>query len=419
MIAALALALAPTLLGPGEPPPVAHPGPPVYVEVFVEPARVAVQFTGEQATLARWLGLEDPEAVYESPLSSADRGELETAIRAFLSAHEPIHVDGDAVTPRLRIEDLDVPPDEVTGYGVPALRFVVRCDVAELPRQVGLTWEVWEGLAWFDAVKLPVVFRSFGEATLAFLTPEEPGYTWRPEVVLPPEPVPVPGIAPIRTAGPEPLRLPLVSVGLALALLGGLRPLRRAGVGRPALGALALSVLVTGFILRSTAVVSVSAPWRGPVAVPDPESAERIFTELLRNVYRAFDAPDESRVYETLRVCVTDELLDQLYGEIYESLILRGEGGAMCQIEAVEFGAGDVDVEATYEPWDVVPEEREDAPFFRARQSWTVRGRVSHWGHEHSRENAYEAEYVVRNDGDGWRLASCEILDHSRVDRDG
>lgn len=418
MIAALALAAA--LVGPmGEPPPVVHPGPPVYVEVFVEAGRVAVQFTGEQATLAKWLGLADPEAVYESPLSTADRTLLSAAIEGFLSAHDPVRVDGEEVTERLVLEDLDVPPDEVTGYGVPALRFVARCDVPELPRQVELFWEVWEGLAWFDAVKLPVVFRSFGEATLAFLTPEEPGYTWRPEVVRPPEPGPPMDVAPIRTGGPEPVRVPLLSLGLGLALLGALRPLRRAGIGVFVICVLTASVGLTGYILRSTAVVDFQPPWRPSVTVPDEATAARIFTDLLRNVYRAFDAPDEDRVYQTLRVSVTDELLDQLYGEIYESLILRGEGGAMCQIESIEFGAGEMDVEAAYEPWDVVPEEREGSPFFRARQSWTVRGRVSHWGHEHSRENAYEAAYIVRNDGDGWRLASCEILDHSRVDRDG
>ena len=43
MIAALALALASALTAPVyEPPPAPHPGPPVYVEVFVEPERVAV-----------------------------------------------------------------------------------------------------------------------------------------------------------------------------------------------------------------------------------------------------------------------------------------------------------------------------------------------------------------------------------------
>ncbi|MGA1524011.1 MAG: hypothetical protein ACO4CZ_08595 [Planctomycetota bacterium] len=417
MIAALALLTVP-FLALEEPPPRPHPGPPVYVEVFVEPERVAVQFTGEQKTLAAWFGL-DPEHVFEAPLSTADRDVLSASVAAFLAAHEPVRIDGEAVTARLRIEELAVPPDEVTGYGVPALRFMARCDVPSLPRQVELRWDVWEGLAWFDAVKLPVVFRSFGEATLAFLTPEEPGYTWRPEVVRPPEPGPLAGVAPIRTGGPEPWRVPLVSLGLGLLLLGGWVPLRRAGVGLPVLGVLAVSFVTTGFILRSTAVWTVVPPWSPAISVPAEDAAARIFTDLLRNVYRAFDAPDESSVYDTLRVCVTEELLDQLYGEIYESLILRGEGGAMCQIEAIEFGGGAIDVAASYEPWDVVPEDHEDAPFFRARQSWTVRGRVSHWGHEHSRENAYEAEYIVRNDGDGWRLASCEILDHSRVDRDG
>ena len=52
-----------------------------------------------------------------------------------------------------------------------------------------------------------------------------------------------------------------------------------------------------------------------------------------RNIYGAFDAASEDEIYDLLATSVDTALLDELYGEIYESLILRSEGGAVCRIE--------------------------------------------------------------------------------------
>lgn len=406
----VSIALAAPRLADGVP----HPGPPVYVEVDVGEAEVTFKFTGEQYTLNRWFGKADPDTTYADPLPPPDAEWVAAAVRELLERDDPITIDGERREPR--IGAIEIPPDEVTGYGVPALTFTLRYPVEEQPRSLGVVWKEWERLMWFDKVKLPIVFRSFGEAQLVFLTPAEPGYTWRPESVVPRE---RPQVAALEAPPPPTFPLPLVSAAVVAALLCGFPFLVRARVGAMVILALTLSAGVTAWFARHAAVVEVRNPLRPEIEVPDEAEATELFDQLLRNVYAAFDARTEDEIYDLLAVSVAPELLDQMYGEVYESLILRGQGGAVCQIEKVEVLEREVDVDAEYQPWDVVPPEHQDDPFFRARWKWRVYGVVSHWGHEHRRVNSYEASYIVRNDGTGWKIAGCEILDQSRVDSDG
>lgn len=391
-----------------------HPGPPVYVEVEIDAEHVVFRFTGEQTTLRRWFDGATPQSFFVDPMTAAEVEAVRGAVAELMADLQAFTIDGIPIEPM--IEAIAVPPDEVTGYGVPALTFALRCDVEALPRTVGIVWRYWDGLSWFDAIKLPVLFRSFGEAQLAFLTPEEPGHTWRPESVVPRA---RPSVVALDAPPPPTIPLPLVSVAVVGALLLAFPFLVRARVGAAVLLALTCSAGLTAWIARNAAIVEVRNPLRRAIEVPPEAAATDLFDRLLRNVYRAFDARTESEIYDRLATSVAPALLDQMYGEVYESLILRGEGGAVCQIEDIEVLEREVDVDAVYEPWDIVPEGREDDPFFRVRWKWRVHGVVSHWGHEHRRVNSYEASYIVRNSGDGWRIAACEILDQSRVDSDG
>jgi hypothetical protein len=404
----VSLGLAAVLAGPAP-----HPGPPVYVEVRVDEGAVRCVFTGEQMTLCRWLGKADPDLAFAAPLAGGDEAWIRERVAAFAAEHQPFAIDGRTSDPT--VAGIEIPAEESTGYGVPALRFELVYPVEERPQTVSVHWQVWERMEWYAAVKLPVMFRALGGVQPAFLTPTDPGYTWRPSEVVPP---PRPQVAAVQAPPPPTWPIPLASLGVLLGYLGGLPWLRRARIGASVLAALGASACLTAWILRGVAVVEVRNPLRPAIAVPAEAEARALFDRLLRNVYAAFGGRSEGEIYDLLAVSVAPELLDPLYVEIYESLILRQEGGAVCQVESIEVveEATSVDVDAVYEPWDIVPEGREDAPFFRVRWKWRVRGLVSHWGHEHRRINEYEADYVVRNDGGGWRLAAWDVLDHSWVD---
>ena len=138
--------------------------------------------------------------------------------------------------------------------------------------------------------------------------------------------------------------------------------------------------------------------------MPSVEEAGFIFESLHRNIYRAFDYTTEDDIYETLARSVRGELLDEVYGEVYESLILRDQGGAVCKIQGTRILTSEVEL----------PEE-DDATSFHVTCSWQVRGKVGHWGHTHVRVNEYRARYTVSGDGERWKISAVETLDQRRL----
>ena len=69
--------------------------------------------------------------------------------------------------------------------------------------------------------------------------------------------------------------------------------------------------------------------------MPAVAAAETIFTPLPRDIYRAFDYVEEGEIYDALARSVQGDLLDELYQQVYRSLIMHEEGGAVSRVQAV------------------------------------------------------------------------------------
>ena len=102
-------------------------------------------------------------------------------------------------------------------------------------------------------------------------------------------------------------------------------------------------------------------------------------------------------------------------GGIAPLLQLRRHGGAVCQVEEIEVLERDVDFERARPEVDGLEGAR---PSFWVSWTWRVHCQVVHWGHRHRRMNHYEADYLVRNEGRQWRIATVEVRDSLRVDDD-
>jgi hypothetical protein len=131
-----------------------------------------------------------------------------------------------------------------------------------------------------------------------------------------------------------------------------------------------------------------------------------VFRPLHANIYLAFDYTDEGQVYDALARSVDGQLLDDLYNEIYRSLVMEEEGGAVSRIRHVEPISNRVTSIGLLE--GVIA--------FSVEARWQVDGAVSHWGHSHSRTNEYLAEYTVVSGPEGWRIAASRVLEQTRVD---
>ena len=165
--------------------------------------------------------------------------------------------------------------------------------------------------------------------------------------------------------------------------------------------ALARVMLACAFVLGPVAGVGLALPF-SVGSVPGPARAKRILTGVLPNVYRAFEFPTESAVYDRLALSVTGETLREVYLEHRRAVRMEERGGARARVEAVEV----LEVEAV---------EPGDAGGFAADAVWTVGGTVTHFGHRHFRQNRYDARVVVVPVDGHWKIRSIEVFDEERL----
>ncbi|MCA8968823.1 MAG: hypothetical protein KDC95_03540 [Planctomycetes bacterium] len=170
-------------------------------------------------------------------------------------------------------------------------------------------------------------------------------------------------------------------------------------------GIVAVIVGAACYPLRS---IDVAVPFTREV-LPDEAQERAIFEALHTNVYRAFDFGTEDEIYDALARSVDDRLLDSVYNEVYQSLVVQEEGGAMSKVRGVEIVDADVQLKD--------PSEGGDEPVtFSVECRWRVTGTVVHWGHSHWRTNEYQARYTLRRDADRWRIVDVDLESQKRIE---
>jgi outer membrane protein assembly factor BamB len=145
------------------------------------------------------------------------------------------------------------------------------------------------------------------------------------------------------------------------------------------------------------------------VATLDSKEAVERFTSLHQNIYRAFDYANENEIYDTLAQSVAGPALDTIYDNVYQSLILRDQGGAITTVKRVEM------LDSALLP----AEGHSELPQYRVRCHWRVAGMVAHWGHVHNRTNEYKAIYTLAWAKNGWKIVGVEVLSQERVGTSG
>jgi hypothetical protein len=166
--------------------------------------------------------------------------------------------------------------------------------------------------------------------------------------------------------------------------------------------------VILGFLLLDVGQVSVVLPWAQEFERPSEQEAKEIFASLHKNLYRAFDYETEDQVYDTLARSVRGDLLEQVYTQILETLIMRDQGGAVSKVVEVE----KVNCLVTF-PDDPA------APWYTIQCVWRVHGKVGHYGHTHVRVTEYRAQFKVTEEQGTWKIADMEILGQMRIDDGG
>ncbi len=371
------------------------------MQVKVVEQRVEVQLSGEQLTMSPWFNQTDP---LESPLDPAKGAMLLEAGQALLGDLYSLTVDGELVAGKVtRVQSF---PDFGPGNPEPSLQFDIVHSLSSEPRTVGIVWNAFDRLGEGDASKLPLVLDAEDEFDFRTLVLEEPESIWHSgsarRIVAPEffeeEPV------------FEAATIPALSLSLILVAILATISSARARQGRTKLAPIVSVVLLAGAAL-SWNIGRIPSPFARTISLPAAEEATALFERLHRNIYSAFDSHSEDQIYDVLVRSVDLGILDQIYGDVYESLIMRDEGGAISQVESVDVLERQVFLGDGEEPE------------FDVDWRWTVKGVVTHYGHQHQRVNRYRAKYNVGLVNGAWKIRSVEIQEQERVpleeDNDG
>jgi hypothetical protein len=379
--------LLPFLLAVAGAPP--HPGPPLNLQVEVQDGAVLVQLLGEQKLLNGLFGL-DSERRLVDPVSAADLELVKAGALDRLGSSMTLTVDGEVIEPVLSsVKFFQAGLDNYE----PSLQVELRFPCLGTPDEVVFDWTLFPTDDF-----IPGVIRNGVQFEWFQLTPADPGFTWYPrEVVLEAGALVRPAAAPGERGRGGRLWPAALALGLGLVIAFLLRPLG----ARLAAGTLGIA--------SAALLVAWGSAQPAGFRLPTEDEAIELFEGLHRAIYASLSARSEDELYAILASAVDKDVMDELYSELRESMVLRREGGAWCQVRSVEPLGSELTLSDE-------PAASEEDLAFEVEWKWRVEGDVTHYGHTHTRTNVYRALYQVAHDGEGWKIQGWEVLEHSRAD---
>ena len=240
-------------------------------------------------------------------------------------------------------------------------------------------------------------------------SPEEPEFLWvrspaevtRLNVIIPEELEPGDGNS--GAGNVEARRLPIASILAGAAGLIFFAGAAFVDVKLPLrFGGLAIAATAAFFLLPES-----GARTSFDHGITEAQSVE-VFRKLQANLYSAFDFETEDEIYAVLEQSVDGALLDDVYSEVYRSLIVEDRGRALCKVqklEVLETGSDAVD-----------PGKDGRAQRFDITCHWRVYGIVNHFEHIHRRVNEYRADYRLTHREAGWKITGVAVSQQDRLD---
>jgi hypothetical protein len=398
-------------------------------------ADVRIRISDEVVTFSIQMNVAFLDEIADIPRENMDDVapvEEQSVIDAFIALireKNKVTIDGFEVKPALREVTFHRPGPEFlplfpqSGWrGLLRVQAIIDYPSKSAPQSISMIWGGYprdlisaaaEGVDPDNASMLTIAALLTAEGTEKIInfSQAEPEFTWHAEDTdAGARFLPVPDLAQSNSAN-DSIALPSVSLAILGVMVLMLISIRFSGhwpARRKACYMLIPIFLIASGATFSLGTVSIANPFRAGPKLPTPDEAKSIFLPLHANIYRAFDYTSQDDIYDALAQSVDGELLDSLYNEVYRSLIMQEEGGAVSRVQSV------TPIETTVVSIGLLPPD--DQPGFTVRTRWQVEGAVYHWGHSHTRVNEYEAEYSVIGGTHGWRIAGNRIIEQFRLD---
>ena len=377
----------------------------VYSFIYINNSEVRNEVLIPLANLAALIEFERADPSF---LTVAEQAVAAEQIQRFFSVGNPVQIDGVEVQPVF---------DRIDFYGLDLRDFAVQAEKRKVsmangrvgiimrypakgsPLKVDVAWDKFneETMRSIDAVAFP--FKEVKKVSFSMFLKKNV-YSW--EATDAPE---LPSVTNVDLADPryhvEPVvvAIPVVTVAcFLLALIALCLSFVRAVNG--ALLGTAVVLGLAGGLATNVGNVDVVSPLErsGRLAIADA-TADTIFLQLHRNLFRSFDYHQESQIYDTLARSVHGPLLRKLYLQINDSLRISEQGGAVSKIEDVQILSGLKQAEPFVENG------------FQYRCKWNIVGTIEHWGHIHERTNQYDASFEVKVIDGTWKIVAMDVLD--------
>ncbi len=368
------------------------------------------------------------DAVPDPTAPPEDTTPLHSAFLDFLQENCPVTADGVPLVPEIQAFSFAPINDEILPgrfidivLALTEIRYPLPPDL-QPPSQITIAWNALpklpEGFALADFEETGHI--SLDEAVMSYRAGDGPPdfyaftrstttFNWQLAAISP-------GLASTtqEDTGPDlallqiehyvPLReLPLPVLSITLGAVAALALFWLPG--RPALKfrwRIAVVLLAVGFFLRHESTWAIELPEGRVADTLDDDTGTALFTALLRNIYTAFDYESEDEIYDALSQSVSGALLDRIYTEVYQSLLMEEADGAAATVQRV-------DVLET----SLSPSEIGDSILVTAH--WTVEGVVAHNKHVHLRVNEYSARYTMAPVEGLWKFTDVEQISADRI----
>ena len=356
--------------------------------------------------------------------------ERQKAIEDYFHEVCPVIVDGKPVRPKMA--DLKLQPmegakhlGEVLDFVEARTKLVYQCESP--PEKVLFTWGVfvnepeggWETLpqADHDPQEIDLIIFVDGKEDYAYFSPREPEFLWhRRKKEVKNLTIAANSVAVSADSdGDGKSKLP---VGAIVAALTGIAFFVGTTVAKAKMPLRLGGLIACGVVSAGLGLLWAKAEYadgRAALGITTTEAVET-FKALQSNLYSAFDYETEDQVYDVLSQSVDGELLDDIYTEVYHSLIVTDKGSsAVCKVQKVEV------LNCAAEP--ILGEgegssgkKPDKATSFEIRCHWRVHGFVTHHEHTHRRVNEYAADFTLARLEEGWKITGIEVDTQNRLD---
>lgn len=381
----------------------------IYAFVYVEDFEVRVEVLIPLLLLEEFVTIDRTDAAFLSVTEQASlRPSIETQLRDAIKLQIGPAAPGNGVETRDFRAETSVNPvtRRCDFYGVRFTDLARPAEVRPVAMASGrvgiiLSWPVSSRIESFDltwdlfsksvrAVKLVVIDRDVVTRATVSNVGRRKRFHWdrqlnHPDAVSTAVSMPMPER--------KQLQVPVISVVcLVLIVVAACLP----ATSRPIRARLAVTLLI-GMALGSL-IPGASYHVAMGYELPDDSEAAAICHQLLPQAYSAFRYRTEHDIYDALAVSTGDELLQEIYLDLLNSLKIQEQGGAVCRISEIDITEGSRS-----------PQTDLQTPSFEYHCTWTVAGDVEHWGHIHQRKNQFSGVLTAEYMQESWKLTSLRI----------